>query len=69
MAQTFEIRAVISGADAEYPQPNEQVLHHFTEVTVRFLDGFDWERDGKALLRRMRTAAEINEDGDKGEGK
>lgn len=69
MAQTFEIRSVVSGADAEYPQPDEQVLHHFTDVTVRFLDGFDWERDAKALLRRLRNAAELNEDENKGEGK
>lgn len=58
---TFEIRSVISGADAEYPQPDEQVLHHFVDVTVRFLDGFDWERDAKALAARMRNATRLNE--------
>lgn len=51
----FSILSVAPGAHAEYPEGSEHpVLHKFTDIRVRIAADFDWEKDGPALLAKLR---------------
>ena len=61
MNKHFSIKCVITVTDAIYEGAKQQLVH-FTEVTVRFEEGFDWKKDDdlNALCKKLRAAAELN---------
>ena len=63
MNKHFSIKSVIIGTDAIYEAAKQQLVH-FTEVTVRFEEGFDWKKDDdlNALYKKLRAAAQLNEE-------
>ena len=60
--KTFQIRSVQIGADAEYQSGAQSLLHKWTDITLRLPYEFDWERSSPELLRKLRAAAELNEE-------
>lgn len=57
----FEIQSVTTNGVVQYGPTEHERIFKFTDITVRITEEIDWTKDADNLLKRLRTATELNE--------